>query len=85
MKQWQQLRSATLERNKHLEDTLDVSERFWDDITGLQSTLKDLQDTLNNAEPPAPNPEAIKQQAEVLEVRILRPCHLPLWHSFAES
>ena len=39
MKQWQKLREHTLQRNKQIEDTLDVSERFWDDLTGLQVSV----------------------------------------------
>jgi ABC-type transport system involved in cytochrome bd biosynthesis fused ATPase/permease subunit len=68
MKMWTNLRAATLQRNKQLEDTLELSERFWDDVNGLMSTLKDLQETLYAADPPGVDPETIREQRDVLEV-----------------
>ena len=68
MKMWTNLRTATLQRNKHLKDTLELSERFWYDVNGLTSTLKDLQETLYSADPPGVDPETIKEQRDVLEV-----------------
>ena len=56
-------------RQRALDDTLGVAEKFWDDLNALNSTLKDLQDTLNAAEKPALEPEAIREQQEELEVR----------------
>lgn len=55
-------------RQRALDDTLGIAEKFWDDLNTLNSTLKDLQDTLNAAEKPALEPEAIREQQEELEV-----------------
>ena len=56
-------------RQRALDDTLGVAEKFWDDLGALNSTLKELQDTLNASEKPALEPEAIREQQEELEVR----------------
>ena len=56
-------------RQRALDDTLGVAEKFWDDLGALNATLKDLQDNLNTAEKPALEPEAIREQQEELEVR----------------
>ena len=55
-------------RNNALENTLGVSEKFWDDLNGLVGTLKDLQDTLVSLEPPALDPKSIREQQDALEV-----------------
>ena len=57
------------ERNKALESTLGVSEKFWDDLNGLLGTVKDLQDMMVLQEPPALNPGDIREQQDALEVR----------------
>lgn len=55
-------------RGNKLEDTLEVAEKFWDDLTNLSKTLKDLSDTLTNQEPPALEPSLIREQQDNLEV-----------------
>lgn len=55
-------------RQRALEETLGVAEKFWDDLQVLNSTLKDLQDSLSTADQPALEPEAIREQQEELEV-----------------
>ena len=65
---YEKAKSETEARNQHLEETLDVSEKFWDDLNGLLNTLKDLQDTLAIQDPPALEPRAIREQQEALEV-----------------
>lgn len=57
-------------RSNELEDTLEVADKFWDDLNSLQSTLKDLSDTLTNQEPPALEPSLIREQQDTLEVII---------------
>ncbi|KAK7099742.1 hypothetical protein V1264_022800 [Littorina saxatilis] len=54
-------------RARALDDTLGVSEKFWDDLNNLNSSLKDLQDQLHTADKPALEPEAIREQQEELE------------------
>ena len=56
-----------MERGAAIEQTMGVSEKFWDDIQGLMGTLKDLQDTLQSLEPPALYPQAIREQQDALE------------------
>jgi signal transduction histidine kinase len=55
-------------RNIELEDTIEVADKFWDDLNSLQRTLKDLSDTLANQEPPALEPSIIREQQDTLEV-----------------
>ena len=60
----------TEERSKALTETIEVSEKFWEDLNSLMTTLKDLQDSLSNQEPPALEPSIIREQQEELEVYI---------------
>ena len=61
-------RASTEERGKHLEHTMGVSEKFWDDLHNLMHTLSDLKDTMDNQEAPALEPNAIREQQDALEV-----------------
>ena len=70
MDMYEKVKTETEGRNQQLENTLDVSEKFWDDLNGLLNTLKDLQDTLAVQEPPALEPRAIREQQEALEVSV---------------
>lgn len=63
------IKTTSQDRNQALEDTLEVSDRFWDDLNNLMGTLKELQDTLANQDPVALEPTVIREQQEVLEVR----------------
>lgn len=60
----------TEERSKALTETVEVSEKFWEDLNSLMTTLKDLQDSISNQEPPALEPSIIREQQEELEVYI---------------
>jgi hypothetical protein len=55
-------------RQRALDSTLGVAEKFWDDLSTLNVTLKNLQDQLTSADRPALEPEAIREQQEELEV-----------------
>lgn len=55
-------------RSKDLEDTLEVSEKFWEDYNNLCSTVKDLQDQITSQDPPALEPAIIREQQDFLEV-----------------
>ena len=57
------------ERNSALEDTLGVSEKFWEDLGLLTASIKEVQDGLHAQEAPGLEPEAIREQQEELEVR----------------
>lgn len=68
---YEKINDGASNRGNHLEETLEVADRFWDDLHNLSRTLKDLQDTLANQEPPALEPSLIREQQDTLEV-ILR-------------
>lgn len=55
-------------RSKDLEDTLEVSEKFWEDYNSLCNTVKDLQDQITSQELPALEPAIIREQQDFLEV-----------------
>lgn len=55
-------------RQRALEETLAVAEKFWDELHALNSSLKDLQEALSSVDQPALEPEAIREQQEELEV-----------------
>ncbi len=65
---YNKIKSETQSRNQALEETLGVSEKFWDDMNGLMGTLKELQETLDGQDPPALRPSEIREQQETLEV-----------------
>ena len=65
---YEKIKAETQERSSTLEHTLGVSDKFWDDLNGLMSTLKDLSDTVTTQETPALEPRAIREQQEALDV-----------------
>ena len=71
IKFYEGIKDATHFRTQVLEDTLDVSERFWDDLHSLASTIKDLQDAITQQDPPALEPAIIREQQDYLEVCII--------------
>ena len=71
MDMYSKLKEETENRNKVLEDTLDVSERFWDDLNGLVTSLKELEDMVNSQDAPGLEPKSIKEQQHMLEVDYL--------------
>ena len=68
---YSKLKDHTADRGQSLEQTLGVSEKFWDELNNLGVTLKDIQDTLVSQEPPALEPDMIREQQEALEVNFL--------------
>lgn len=62
------IKSDSESRAQTLMQTLEVSEQFWDNLTSLTGTLKELEDTLTNQEPPGLEPDIIREQQETLEV-----------------
>lgn len=65
---YDRVKTEAEQRNKALENTLGVSEKFWDDVNALVHTLTDLKDTLDAQEIPAIVPHAIREQQDMLEV-----------------
>lgn len=61
------MQRATGDRGKSLEEALAIAERFWDELQSVMARLRDLQHSLNSQEPPAVQPEIIKQQREALK------------------
>ena len=70
MVMYDKIKTETADRNVALEATLGVSEKFWDDLGGLVSTLKDLQETLVDQDQPALEPSAIREQQDALDVSV---------------
>ena len=65
---YEKITDGANERNNRLEDTMEVSDKFWDDYDNLSKTLKGLSETLAAQEPPALEPALIREQQENLEV-----------------
>ncbi|XP_012271176.1 microtubule-actin cross-linking factor 1 isoform X24 [Orussus abietinus] len=69
-KLWTEVQKATSDRGLTLDDTLAIAERFWSELNGVMSTLRELQDALAGQAPPAAQPAAIQQQQVALhEIR----------------
>lgn len=71
VKMYDKVKDEAENRNKALENTLGVSEKFWDDMGNLVTTLNDLRETLDNQEAPALEPHSIREQQDALEVCVL--------------
>jgi len=71
MSMFDKIKTDTEEREKALEVALNVSEKFWDDLNGVMVSLKDLHETLQLQEQPALDPSIIREQQDVLEVRLV--------------
>merc|ERR1712020_236294 len=50
---WKEIETGTKNRSKSLEDALALAEKFWDELQNVMSNLRDIQETINNQEPPA--------------------------------
>ena len=68
VKMYDKVKQETEERNRALENTLGVSEKFWEDLGGLVTTLNDLRETLDAQEAPSIEPMSIREQQDALEV-----------------
>ena len=68
------IKSKAEQRQSDLEQTLTVAEKFWDNLNGALATLKELQDTMASTDTPALEPNAIREQQDVLEV--VTPAHV---------
>lgn len=66
-KLWGDVQKATTDRGNTLDDTLAIAEKFWSELNGVMSTLRELQDSLAGQAPPAAQPTAIQQQQVVLQ------------------
>ncbi|XP_070505713.1 microtubule-actin cross-linking factor 1 isoform X14 [Chironomus tepperi] len=64
---WNEVQTATSKRGANLDDTLKIAEKFWKELQGVMSTLRDLKESLESQEPPAAQPQAIKNQQVVLQ------------------
>ena len=65
---YETIKHEPTDRNQALESTLGVSEKFWDELGGVNDTLKELQEQLAEQDKPALQPAAIREQQEILEV-----------------
>ncbi|XP_076389529.1 dystonin-like protein short stop isoform X32 [Megachile rotundata] len=66
-KLWSDVQRATNERGHTLDDALAIAEKFWSELNGVMSTLRELQDALAGQAPPAAQPAAIQQQQVALQ------------------
>ncbi|XP_054002764.1 dystonin isoform X41 [Hylaeus anthracinus] len=66
-KLWSDVQKATNERGHTLDDALSIAEKFWSELNGVMSTLRELQDALAGQAPPAAQPAAIQQQQVALQ------------------
>ncbi|XP_076629248.1 dystonin-like protein short stop isoform X11 [Colletes latitarsis] len=66
-KLWSDVQKATNERGHTLDDALTIAEKFWSELNGVMSTLRELQDALAGQAPPAAQPAAIQQQQVALQ------------------
>ena len=55
---------------KKAQQCLKVAQKFWEEMTAVMATLKEIQETLQSQEPPALEPNAISHQQQILsEIR----------------
>ncbi|XP_017877780.1 microtubule-actin cross-linking factor 1 isoform X27 [Ceratina calcarata] len=66
-KLWSEVQKATTDRGLTLDDALQIAEKFWSELNGVMSTLRELQDALAGQAPPAAQPAAIQQQQVALQ------------------
>ncbi|XP_017796312.1 PREDICTED: microtubule-actin cross-linking factor 1 [Habropoda laboriosa] len=66
-KLWSDVQKATNDRGHTLDDALAIAEKFWSELNGVMSTLRELQDALAGQAPPAAQPAAIQQQQVALQ------------------
>ncbi|CAM9567166.1 unnamed protein product [Lampetra fluviatilis] len=64
---WGDIAVRAEEREGHLLDVLELSERFWYDHAALAATLRDAHDALRDLDDPALDPSLIKLQQEVMQ------------------
>merc|ERR1712223_72529 len=67
---WNQIQKGTGDRSKDLEQALALAEKFWDELQNVMNNLKQIQDNLNNQEPPGVEPKVIEaQKAELKNIK----------------
>ena len=67
---WDEVQKNSKNRGRSLDDALKVAEKFWNELNNVMKAIRDLQDTLNNQEPPAAEPNEIKvQQNQLNEIK----------------
>lgn len=64
---WADVQKATTKRGRCLNDTLEIAQKFWNELHAIMATLKDIEDNLSSQEPPAVEPKAIQQQQVALQ------------------
>ena len=52
---WNQIQKGTGDRSKDLEHALALAEKFWSELQNVMDNLKQIQENLNNQEPPGKN------------------------------
>lgn len=65
---WDEIQTGTELRGRTLAETLGFAELFWDELQLCIAALRDLSRKLDNAQPPACEPEAIRLQQEEMMI-----------------
>ncbi|XP_059089195.1 microtubule-actin cross-linking factor 1-like isoform X2 [Tigriopus californicus] len=67
---WDQIQKGTKDRSDSLEDALALAEKFWDELQAVMARLREIQDALNNQDPPGVEPKIIEaQKAELKNIK----------------
>merc|ERR1719412_2440259 len=67
---WNQIQKGTGDRSKDLEHALALAEKFWSELQNVMDNLKQIQENLNNQEPPGVEPKVIEaQKAELKNIK----------------
>merc|ERR1719495_1025908 len=67
---WNQIKKGTKDRSHALEEALALAEKFWDELQQVMNNLKEIQENLNNQEPPGVEPKVIEaQKAELKNIK----------------
>jgi len=61
------IKNTSETRGATLEQALDVSERFWGNLTGLMGTLKELQETITDPDILGVDSSTIKDQKDSID------------------
>ena len=62
------IKNTTEARGATLEQALDVSQKFWDNLTGLMGTLRELQESITDPDIVGVDSNTITEQKESIDV-----------------
>ena len=65
---WAEIQLGTQERVQSLSTTLEVAQRFWDELAGCVKALKELEARVQGADPPGCQPDEIQEQQADMQI-----------------